>query len=984
MLNTMEHHDHDRTILEIARTLMEIAADAWAIVREEKERLGGLDFDDLQIKADALLDNADVRQKIRLNTRFLMIDEFQDTDELQYRIARKIIGVLGDSPESTPSMTNLFIVGDPKQSIYRFRGADVRVFAKAKRDIERFNRTLLNHQALAPAFTTPFGTEAAMNETEQAGIIGLRATFRLLPEIAAFVNVVAGSQLRSGTTEYDVEYDDIVCGIPQNISAKIPQGSVTMLLPRVVKNDEVLPISQQEEAESPHEYLPLEEKATKEISEPKLLAEYLRHSCHENSQEPIMVRSKEGTLRAATYSDVMILVRSRTGTDALLGALRRAGVPFMLSAGRGFYERQEILDIRSFLLFLQNTNDDIALAAVLRSPFFALSDTELYCIRRTKVDAVEEASSDALWQRFEVFCEQEDISDETDNKPSNNALRAHTTLKQLLPLAAQLSIPTLIRTILEQTSWRAMLAADERFEQMEANLEKLLLIARKYENKGFRNLYDFAEELRRLALYAFSEGEADTETGKNAVRIMTIHGAKGLEAPIVVLYNTNAEASAGERGVSLSFDNQLGMSFKMLRSREDGTLEHFKTPLHYIASKQDEIAEEAELKRLLYVALTRAKDHLLISGKCEQKKDGTMGTPKGFLRMIIESLGAEALNLLNEPYIPFHPHQLSLLKGEDITEQSCTFTIPIIRALEQFSMASNHEARVDELLSEHHEQPQTAPQLFTTSVPPLLLGTLETSIEGDVYSASQLQLFRRDPDEYERLYRLGLPVADEEGYIIGPASSTEDDADAVLGTMAGTCIHAILEHLPLWMNAEGNVLGAEFQRVVERVLPERVSLLSPDVLARIQRETQAIAASPLLKRFASEVNAAKFEVPIQMPIDQDFLIGSIDALVQMPNGDLEIWDWKTNRAKTSRDLDAHLQHYRLQLEIYAFVVAHVRPEQQIFRTRLLFSRLATSSAKDEEWTRVLEFTRLDIQAIESKIRSTIAKIRARSYGLEMA
>ena len=992
MLGVMQHHDDDRVLLDIARTLMRIAADAWMIVREEKERLGGLDFDDLQQKADALLNNADVRSNIRLKTRYLMIDEFQDTDELQYRIARKIIGVLGENAESVPSMTNLFIVGDPKQSIYRFRGADVRVFAKAKRDIERFNRMLLNHGALSVSITTPFGTETvsgfSSGESEKFGITNLRATFRLLPEIAAFVNVVAGDQLRRGTTEFDVEYNDIVCGAkPSPV-----RGTVTMLLPRVLNDslkDEVSEFTalaeQYEQLEKPAELSAEDgnEETTTEVSEARLLAEYICSIAAPNAAEPVTVRSSNGTPRPATFSDVMILVRSRTGTDALLTALRRADVPFIVSAGRGFYEQQEILDIRSFLLFLQNTNDDIALAAVLRSPFFALTDTELFHISRTEVSASVETSSNALWQRFEAYCESEPTSN-----ASTDALRAFTVLKNLLPLAAQLSIPSLIRTILEQTSLRAMLVAEERFQQMEANVEKLLSIARKYENKGFRNLYDFAEELRRLALYAFSEGEADTETGKNAVTIMTIHGAKGLEAPIVALFNINADSGGGERGVSLSFDNHLGMSFKMFRLRDNGTLEHYKTPLHYMASKQDDIAEEAEMKRLLYVALTRAKDHLILSGKCRQSKDGTMTAPKGFFKMIVESLNAEHLNLLNEPYISLPSHTLSLLDGEQMRETLVQYNMPIIRALEQLP-SKRLPNKVFEANSETNDITNTVPISQKKSfeeLPPMLLGTLETSVEGDYYSASQLQLFERDPEEYERLYRLGLPPADDDGFIVGRASGVEDDSDATIGTSAGECIHAVLEHLSLWMNIEGAFLANDYQRVVERVLPQKMAFIPPDLLARIQRETQAVAATPLLKRCAGDLNAAKFEFPITLPVGSDFLIGSIDVLLNhnANDGDVEIWDWKTNRVGSVRDMDTLLKQYRLQLEVYAFVVSFLRPEQQTFRTRLLFTRRATATAADEDWTRVLEFTRLDIQAIEEKIQRLIGKIRLQSYGVEVS
>jgi ATP-dependent helicase/nuclease subunit A len=663
--------------------------------------------------------------------------------------------------------------------------------------------------------------------------------------------------------------------------------------------------------------------------------------------------------------------------DDLLMALRRCNIPFIVVGGRGFYERQEILDIRSFLLFLQNANDDIALAALLRSPFFAVNDTELYAISRTEVSAADGSSTSSLWERFGEYCSAQ--------TPSPSALRAQSTLLNLLPLAAQLSIPTLIRTILEQTAWRGMIAADERFDQIEANLEKLLIIARKYENKGFRNLYDFAEELRRLALYAFNEGEADADATKNAVQIMTIHGAKGLEAPIVALYNANAKS--GGFGGGLSFDTALGMSFKMLRAREDGTMEQLSTPLYHLASEKDTLAEEAEVKRLLYVALTRPKDHLIVSGKGYETAKGAMKKAEGFLAMIQDSLGASELNLLHEPHLALADEPLEILNGNERSARTMTFRIPIIRAREQFlsdtaattiAQSTIQGALAD--ISIHNDSPEVP----TYALPPMLLGTLSTSIEGDFYSASQLRLFSRNPDEYERLYRLGLPPADDEGFFIGRAAGVEDDGDETLGTSAGESIHAVLQHLPLWMNSEGEVLPSEFQRTMERVLPATRRVFTPTFHARLQRETQAVAATPLVRRYATALAGAQYEYPITLPMGNDFLIGTMDVLVKNPSGALEIWDWKTNRVGSVRDMERLLGEYRLQLEVYAYIASFLAPEQETFTTRLLFTRRATQNVEDAEWTRTLEFTRLDVAVIERKMERLIGEIRARSYGLSMA
>jgi len=1042
MFAVTRHRERDGEMLQIARILMDIAHEAYDCMNAEKERLGALDFDDLQMKADKLLSNSDVQEKVRRSVRFLMMDEFQDTNELQYRLATKILGQSAELlPESNASSdhsssvlsrvaiptayqqlppheanertqreqtsqrhtTNLFIVGDPKQSIYRFRGADVRVFAKAQQDMYALNRVRLEAQALSEVFDTPNGKERADNERQTLGGISLSATFRLAPVVAAFVNRVCGKQMRERTSEFDVEYEDIVCGIAK---PSAEQGSVTMLLARRPKkgtsqgtrggNATHQVASQQVASQTAHqefedhdtEFDALLDEDGENASEAELLAQYIRHIV---AERPVQVRERNGSTRAARYEDVFVLSRSRTGFDALSAAFRRAAVPFVISGGRGFYEKQELLDMRSCLLFLHNTGDDVACAAVLRSPLFTVADSELYAIARS--------AGNSFWERVCSYHEQHGTmaADGSQARCSAEFRRAYGILTELLPLASRLTIPTLLRTIIEKTGWRGIIAADERFEQIEANIEKLLEKARAFEHRGFRNLYDFAEELRILAAHSRNEGEAEVTLGSKAVTMMTVHASKGLEAPIVVLYNTN---SANDRSLELYADAQFGLSFPFERTKKDDddlTVERVTTPLCALAARQHRAAERAEMKRLLYVALTRAKDHLVLSGSLSETQEG-MGAVKGFLQMLLQGMDAEELNMLVSVDMPFSDELTVLQDGTRSTRQ-ISYTVSVLHSVEQLvqqpvpqpvpqpvqQLASAHELAADEQPDQQSDQQSV--NAHPTPLPPLLLKPLAVEVLGDMYSASQLRLFERDPDEYERVYRLGLPPSDDEDddhAREGMKAALEDGKEMMIGAVPGTLIHAVLEHITEWMDDHGTVDAERLEGTLLRVAPVGGKALPKPLRDRVLSESRAVALTPLVRRLAErEPNALaqwKREYAVFMPLGNDIVTGTLDALVLNEHGEYEIWDWKTNRVSSNDDMTRFLEEYRLQLELYALMLSRSVPEQHTFTARLLFTRRAAAISREQDWTRSVTFSRAELVAIEERVRGTMSRIRQMSYG----
>lgn len=298
-------------------------------------------------------------------------------------------------------------------------------------------------------------------------------------------------------------------------------------------------------------------------------------------------QGRQGGVRGALYRDIAILARKGSTLAAYVQALRAAGIPFRIESGRGFYQTQEVLDVLSFLRLVHNRHDDVAVATFLRSPFVGLSDSELVQI------ATRGRQQASLFERFATLAQS------TDAPPRIAA--AYSMLAQLLPIATRLPPTMLVRLLVRRTQWYQNVWSSPRAEQIIANVEKLLEAARQFEQQGFRNLLDFVEELDSLRLVADTESEAAVISDDNVVTLMTIHAAKGLEFPIV--YVVGAEQLTSGRPEPLAITEELGVTIASVEGRETlgGTL----------ARQILRQREQAEERRLLYVALTRAKAHPL-------------------------------------------------------------------------------------------------------------------------------------------------------------------------------------------------------------------------------------------------------------------------------------------------------------------------------------------------------------------------------------
>jgi ATP-dependent helicase/nuclease subunit A len=511
-------------LLPQLRQAFDLVHQAYQLLVQKRQ---ALDFDDLEYYAQQLLVRDEIRQRWQHELDAVLVDEYQDTNQRQRDIVNALAGKRG----------SLFIVGDMRQSIYRFRRADVTVFREEQERIER----------------------------EGGKLIDLDRTYR------------AHEQLLNAT-------GDLLAGVIG--TTKDPARKYYVPYTPMVAHEKGLPVGIQ----PPHVELVFAVGEDTESARP-LAARALVERLHQLKNEQQIKK----------WDEVALLFRASTGFPFYEEALEEAGIPFVTVAGRGFYDRPEIRDLVNILRTLADPMDDLSFAGLLRSPAFGLSDASLYLLRQTELPYWE-----ALQGDLSMLGEEDQLS----------AKRTLSMLNSLLPLVDRIPVPELLKKVVDVTDYRAILAsADIKTEQKEAsnaggrlwrNLDKLLEDA---QVSQYVTVRDFLDMLTTLNDAGAREGEASAEA-EGSVRLMTIHKAKGLEYPLIVL------ADAGRRVRSPSelvyFSNDLGVSFKL----EPAPM------LYNLARVVNKDQDDCEALRLLYVALTRAKAKLLISGHATFNANG--------------------------------------------------------------------------------------------------------------------------------------------------------------------------------------------------------------------------------------------------------------------------------------------------------------------------------------------------------------------------
>lgn len=577
----IEQLERTEPMLEEVVRLTKQFADEFAAAKRRKNLV---DFHDvehfaLQILVDEETEKAKkTAEEFRDTFEEIMIDEYQDSNEVQETLLRSI-------SREERGENNIFMVGDVKQSIYRFRLARPELFMKK------------------------YDSYSLEESTTQR--IDLHKNFRSREEVLTCTNdIFYKIMARSlGNVEYDAE------------AALYPGASYPVsayFIPEILL------------ADSNDELLEDTELTDKKTLEAKIVAEEIKHLM---KTQPVTDKAA-GTLRAARYSDIVILLRSLSGwADSLVEVLNENGIPAHTVSSTGYFSTVEVQTVLSMLRLLDNPRQDIPMAAVLRSPMAGLTDEELAVLR------LEDGSvpfHEAVLELAEGLYEedgQKEISDseadsEADQKQGRNAdgkkeddiettahrklLKFYKKYRQLRQLVPDTPIHELIEIILRETGYGHYVAAMPAGNRRTANLNMLLEKAAAYEKTSYKGLFHFVRYIDELQKYDVDFGEADM-VGENedVVRIMSIHKSKGLEFPIVIVSGMGKNFNKQDTRSKMVLHPELGIGLDYMDGKK-----RIKSPTiaKKAIAKQIDLENLGEELRVLYVALTRAKEKLILTG----------------------------------------------------------------------------------------------------------------------------------------------------------------------------------------------------------------------------------------------------------------------------------------------------------------------------------------------------------------------------------
>ena len=513
-------------------------AEGFALEYEaERRRLGVADFDDILLWTRQMLrESKEARDYFRRRFPVLLVDEFQDTDPVQAEIILTIASddePVDDWLAMTPRPGGLTVVGDPKQSIYRFRRADITMYEEIR---------------LGPL---------------DGGRARLVQNFRSVPEIIEWVNRTFNVLL-----------------VPAD---KVQPGNLALKAHRKSIDDPHLAVTLLRGGIDP------EAKADQErAAEADALARMLRKALDDEWPVPDPL---DGTsmraMRPVEQKDIAVLVRSWTDIDVFVRALRRAGIKALTSGGKLFFNRQEVRDLANVLAALHDPVDQVALLAALRSQAFGCSDEELLLWK------LSGGPIDYRWSKAV--------------DPPERVKAAMATMKRLYQRTQQVSLPILVREVVDELRLIDIVLAGTGGQQAAANVRRLVEQARRFSANGSGGLRQFAAWLSRQREEE-QEGDARiAEKADDAVLITTIHGSKGLEFPVVALANLGIGRKKVHEPIP---DRRNNLIHVRVKGNND---EEFFTPGYQARSDEEDVHTDAEDVRLLYVAATRARDHLIVS-----------------------------------------------------------------------------------------------------------------------------------------------------------------------------------------------------------------------------------------------------------------------------------------------------------------------------------------------------------------------------------
>lgn len=792
----------------------------------------------------------------------IMIDEYQDSNFLQEAILTSISGV-------SQGRYNIFMVGDVKQSIYRFRLSRPELF------VEKFD------------------TYSLVDGEKQR--IDLHKNFRSRKEVLESANYIfrqimtkplGGIVYDSGAALYvGADYPERA---GTEVEAKESNSSVTEVL--VIDSD-------------------MEGEPEGQVTERELEARAIAGRIRELIRKFQVVDKETGRFRPVKYSDIVILTRSVKGfADVFIEVLTREGIPAYAGTREGYFKTQEIGVLLDYLRALDNAYQDIPLAAVLASPFGGLTEQEMAVVKSTYEEHPFHQA---------VFAYREEGKDAVLRDKLEKCLGQMEKIRRQVPYTP---MHELLRKIFAGTGYGEFVSSMPGGQQRQANLEMLLEKAKAFEATSYRGLFHFVRYIEQLQKYDVDYGEAAlNDEQSDTVRVMTIHKSKGLEFPVVFVSGLGKRFNMQDARSSVVLHAGLGVGLDAV-----DTVRRTKSPsiVKKVIQKEETLDALGEELRVLYVALTRAKEKLILTGtisnlekrmenyemvksqETQQLSFGRLSKASTYWDWLLPALSRLT------PEIPIKARVLAFedIVKEEVEEETAGRITKA--ALETWDAGRVYDDEVRKHLESQfgYCYPYAGSRMqklkFTVSELKKRVHFLETFGEGAEDAVSYGEVVYEEPEVVPLIPR----------FLQGETELT--------GASKGTAYHRILELLDFRKEYTEEMLKADIETFQKegKISGEMADAVrAPEImrflLCSSGRRMRECALKGTLKKeqpFVLGVDAREI-YPEEQEGEEILVQGIIDVYFEEPDG-LVVLDYKTDRVKEAGEL---IDRYHAQLDYYA-------------------------------------------------------------------
>ncbi len=897
MLNDMQ------AVGGVMEVLSELTKDFMGAFAAKKENKNLIDFNDLEHFALRILieekdgDFVPTKAALELSEQFdeILIDEYQDSNLVQETILKAI-------SREHQGLYNRFMVGDVKQSIYKFRLAMPELFLEKYRDYKTYEQD----------------DEGNINETQR---IDLDKNFRSRRIVLDFVNDIFEQIMTeaiggiiyddAASLKYGELYEEQMLGMDEQVASDT-SDRISKDVELILVTEEELTDDTKDGSSDAEENLSDEKQAlfdeeelqySKKELEARAVAKRIKELINPDKGLLLFDKDEEGNFihRPAKLKDIVILLRTMTGwSDVFVNTLMQEGIPAYADTGTGYFQTTEIMTILNMLRVIDNPRQDIPFTGVLYSKIGGLSSDELAHLRHMD-------KRKTMYESCLIYAE-EGGNEELKGK----ALSFLSLLHSLRDMVKYTPIHELIQELLDMTGYSYYVMAMPGGDRRKANIDMLLSLAVSFEKGSYSNLFHFIQYVEKLHKYDVDYGEAIIAgEQENTVRIMSIHKSKGLEFPVVFVSGLSKQFNMQDQRSKILFDVDYGLGPDYIDLEKRTKVQ---TLLKKVIQKKVQIDNLGEELRVLYVAMTRAKEKLIMTAYLKSEEDLDVRKDFSFFELMsVKSYLELVLPAMNNAFTDYMKVYL-LRKSEIIYEEMSKQLF-----LEQDSKdieAELAEGKRDEEIQQEIEKRLYYEYPYSDEA--------KLRVKLSVSELKKLGQFVDDEDS-EHLYGdegkqlLREIHINENQYVPDFIKGPEAE---ITGTDRGTLYHKVLELLRLSRVNSFDDLLKELD-----VLVGAGQIAADDVGRLNTRNIYKYTQSDLAKRIIKAEAAGRLYKEKQFVIglkasdlypDQDdsheliLVQGIIDVFFE-EDGGLVLLDYKSDVVK---DEDQLTSRYKVQLEYY--------------------------------------------------------------------